>query len=61
VPISKIQLRYIKQDGLPNSPFRDHACISADLAMLKKHKNAFAAYLRQKLPCVRMNPGKHSM
>jgi hypothetical protein len=61
LPISKIQLRYIKQDGFPNSPFRDHACISADLAMLKKHKPAFAAYLRKQLPWVKMNPGKHSM
>jgi hypothetical protein len=59
--IAKIQLRFIKRDGFPNSPFRAHACISADLAMLKKHKRAFAAYLKTTLPAVKMNPGKHSM
>lgn len=60
-PIAKIQLRFIKQDGYPYSPFRDHDCISADLFMRKKHRPAFEAYLNQHLPGVKMNPGKHSM
>jgi hypothetical protein len=60
LPLSKIQLRYIKRDGLPHSPFREHDCVSADLFMLKKHKKAFEAYLRETLPGVAMNPGKHS-
>ena len=59
-PIAKIQLRFIKQDGYPQSPFRDHDCISADLFMRKKHRPAFEAYLKQHLPGVKMNPGKHS-
>lgn len=59
--IAKIQLRFIKKDGFPNSPFRDHDCISADLFMLKKHRSAFDAYLKQTLPGVKMNPGKHSI
>jgi hypothetical protein len=61
LPILKIQLRYIRRDGFPNSPFREHDCISADLFLRKKHKEPFDAYLREKLPMVRMNPGKHSM
>jgi len=60
-PIMKIQLRYIRRDGLPHSPFRDHDCVSADLFMLKKHRRTFDAYLNQTLPGVKMNPGKHSM
>jgi hypothetical protein len=60
LPLSKIQLRYIKRDGMPHSPFKQHDCVSADLFMLKKHKAAFEAYLREKLPAVAMNPGKHS-
>jgi hypothetical protein len=60
LPLSKIQLRYIKRDGMPHSPFRDHDCVSADLFMLKKHKSVFEAYLRETLPAVGMNPGKHS-
>ena len=61
MPISKIQLRYIKCDGLPNSPFRDNDCIAADLFMLKKHKQVFERYLKEICPVVKMNPGKHSM
>jgi hypothetical protein len=60
LPLSKIQLRYIRRDGMPHSPFREHDCVSADLFMLKKHKAAFEAYLRQSLPAVKLNPGKHS-
>jgi hypothetical protein len=61
MPILKIQLRFIHRDGFPNSPFREHDCISADLFMRKKHKAAFDAYLREKLSAVKLNPGKHSM
>ncbi|MGE3803574.1 MAG: hypothetical protein AB7K24_02755 [Gemmataceae bacterium] len=58
--IAKIQLRFIKRDGFPNSPFRAHDCVSADLFMLRRHKQAFEDYLRRTLPAVKMNPGKHS-
>jgi hypothetical protein len=60
LPIAKIQLRFIKRDGFPHSPFRDHDCISADLFMRKAHRPRFEAYLRDTLPAVKMNPGKHS-
>jgi hypothetical protein len=61
LPIKKIQLRYIKRDGLPHSPFAKDDCISADLFMLKKHRGDFDAYLKENFGTVRMNPGKHSM
>jgi hypothetical protein len=61
LPLKKIQLRYIRQDGLPNSPFRDRDCVSADLFMLKKHRVVFEDYLKATFGTVRMNPGKHSM
>jgi hypothetical protein len=60
-PIAKIQLRFIRRDGFANSPFRDHDCISADLFMRKKHRRSFEAYLKETVPGVRLNPGKHSM
>jgi hypothetical protein len=61
LPIKKIQLRYIKRDGFPHSPFQSEDCISADLFMLKRHREPFNNYLRRQFGAVRMNPGKHSM
>jgi hypothetical protein len=61
LPLSKIQLRYIRRDGFPNSPFREHDCVSVDLFMLKKHKKAFEAYVKKTFRAARTNPGKHSM
>jgi hypothetical protein len=60
VPILKIQLRFIRRDGFPNSPFRQHDCVSADLFLHRKDREAFTAYLSARLPRVQMNPGKHS-
>jgi hypothetical protein len=61
LPLSKIQLRFIRRDGFPNSPFREHDCISIDLFMLKKHKRAFETYVKETFRAARLNPGKHSM
>ena len=61
LPLSKIQLRYIRRDGFPNSPFREHDCVSVDLFMLKKHKQAFEAYVKRAFRAAQLNPGKHSM
>ncbi len=61
LPLSKIQLRYIRRDGFPHSPFRECDCISIDLFMLKKHRRAFEAYVKQTFRAARFNPGKHSM
>jgi hypothetical protein len=60
LPILKLQLRHIRRDGFPNSPFRQHDCVSADLFLHRKDQETFEAYLRARLPRVKMNPGKHS-
>jgi hypothetical protein len=60
VPLRKIQLRYIRRDGMPHSPFRDEDCVSADLFLLRFDKPAFDAYLQRTFAAVRTNPGKHS-
>jgi hypothetical protein len=61
LPLRKIQLRYIKKDGLPRSPFRDHDCVSSDTFMFRKHRGAFEEYLKRTFAVVRANPGKHSV
>ena len=60
MPISKIQLRYVKKDGLPHSPFGNSDRISADVFMMKKHKETFEKYLADHFSTVAHNPGKHS-
>jgi hypothetical protein len=60
LPLRKIQLRHIRRDGFPHSPFRDHDCVSADLFMFRRHRHRFEAYLKQTFGVVRSNPGKHS-
>jgi hypothetical protein len=60
LPLRKLQLRYIRRDGLPHSAFRDHDCVSVDLFMLRRHRRRFQAYLKATFPVVRTNPGKHS-
>ena len=61
LPLRKIQLRYIKKDGLPRSPFRDQDCVSADTFMFRRHRGTFEAYLKRTFAVVRANPGKHSV
>lgn len=60
VPLRKIQLRYIRRDGMPHSPFRDEDRVSADLFLFRWDKKRFDAYTAGMLPNVRYNPGKHS-
>jgi hypothetical protein len=60
LPLKKLQLRYIRRDSLPHSPFRTHDCVSVDLFMLRRHRSRFEAYLKATFPIVRTNPGKHS-
>jgi hypothetical protein len=60
LPLRKLQLRYIRRDSLPHSPFRDHDCVSVDLFMFRWHQRHFEAYLKHHFPGVRANPGKHS-
>ena len=60
LPLRKIQLRYIRRDGLPHSPFCEHDCVSADMFMLRWSRKKFEAYLKETFAVVRSNPGKHS-
>jgi hypothetical protein len=60
LPLRKLQLRYIRRDGFPHSPFRDHDCVSVDMFMFRKHRQTFEAYLKKTFAVVRANPGKHS-
>ena len=60
LPLRKIQLRAIRRDGFPHSPFRDHDCVSADLFMFRRHRRRFEEYLARTFAVVRSNPGKHS-
>ncbi|MCS6851012.1 MAG: FAD-binding protein, partial [Gemmataceae bacterium] len=60
LPLAKIQLRYIRRDGFPYSPFAQHDCVSADMFMLRRQRRKFERYLRATFGVVRANPGKHS-
>jgi hypothetical protein len=60
LPLRKIQLRYLKRDGLPHSPCRDDDCVSADLFIFRWHRSRFLEYLKNNFSTVRTNPGKHS-
>ena len=60
VPLRKIQLRYIRRDGFPHSPFREYDCVAADMFMLRRHRRRFEDYLKRTFTTVRANPGKHS-
>jgi hypothetical protein len=59
-PLRKLQLRYIRRDGMPHSPFREHDCVSIDLFLFRWHRKRVAAWLRETFSVVRFNPGKQS-
>ena len=61
LPVSKIQLRFAKRDGMKHSPFGSEDRVSADLFMTKKNREKFLSFIREHLPNVRFNPGKQSM
>jgi hypothetical protein len=60
VPLRKIQLRYLRRDGLPHSPCRDEDCVSSDMFIFRWSKSRFLEYLQKTFSIVRTNPGKHS-
>src|SRR5262249_59090433 len=60
LPLRKIQLRYLRRDGFPHSPCRDHDCVSADLFLFRPYQRRFEDYLKRTFAVVRSNPGKHS-
>jgi hypothetical protein len=59
LPLRKIQLRYLRRDGLPHSPCRDNDCVSADLFMFRMSRHRFFDYLENAFTTVKTNPGKH--
>jgi hypothetical protein len=61
LPLSKLQLRFVRCDGLPHSPFGDCDRISIDLFMRRSVSPAFIRFIKEQLPDARFNPGKHSM
>ena len=61
LPVSKIQLRFVRHDGMQHSPFSDADCVSADLFMMKWKRDEFLAFVKEYIPNVRVNLGKQSM
>jgi hypothetical protein len=61
LPLSKIQLRFVRRDGLPHSPIGDRDCISADLFMRRSASPEFIHFINENLGHARFNPGKHSL
>jgi hypothetical protein len=60
LPLRKIQIRYIRRDGLPHSPFCEHDCVSVDLFVFRWNREEFESYLKTTFGAVRTNPGKHT-
>jgi hypothetical protein len=60
LPLRKLQLRYVRRDGLPHSFFRDHDCVAIDLFTFRRNRHRLEAYLQQTFAVVRHNPGKQS-
>jgi hypothetical protein len=61
LPLSKIQLRFVRRDDLPHSPIGFRDCISADLFMRRSQSETFLQFMREHLPHAKFNPGKHSV
>ena len=61
LPLSKLQLRLVKRDGLSHSPFGDCDRISVDIFMKRRHSAPFLSFMKEHLPHARYNPGKHTM
>ena len=61
LPISKLQFRLVRRDGMTHSPFRDEDLVSVDLFTTRKHQAALTEFLRVRLPRVRTNPGKQTL
>jgi hypothetical protein len=61
LPLSKIQMRRMIRDGLPNSPCRESDCIAVDLFLWRRNRHVFLEFVREHLPHARFNSGKHSL
>lgn len=60
LPLSKIQLRRMRQDGMKHSACCDEDRISVDLFMLRGNRDVFCRFVSEELPGARSNPGKQS-
>ncbi len=61
VPLRKIQLRYLRRDGLPHSPLpRRGLRLGRPVHVSLAAGSAFMEYLKNTFTTVRTNPGKHS-
>ena len=61
LPVSKIQLRRVLNDGISHSACEHDDCISADLFMTRRNRDVFCRFVATYLPKVRFNPGKQSL
>lgn len=60
LPLSKIQIRQMRQDGMQHSPCRSEDLISVDLFMSRRNHDVFCRFISDYLPNARHNPGKQS-
>jgi hypothetical protein len=61
LPVSKLQLRLVRRDGMTHSPCRDQDLVSVDLFTLRRHRERLTSFLKSELPGARTNPGKQSL
>ncbi len=61
LPVSKIQLRRVLKDGITHSACVNENCISADLFMMRRDRDAFCRFIATHMPNVRSNPGKQTL
>lgn len=60
LPLSKIQLRRMRRDGMKHSACCTEDRISVDLFMLRGNRDVFCRFVSEELPDARSNPGKQS-
>lgn len=60
LPVSKIQIRQMNQDGMLHSPCRSENLVSVDLFMSRRNHDVFCRFISDYLPNARHNPGKQS-
>lgn len=60
LPVSKIQIRQMHQDGMQHSPCRSEDLVSVDLFMSRRNHDVFCRFISDSLPNARHNPGKQS-
>jgi len=60
LPLSKIQLRRMRRDGMKHSACCEEDRISVDLFMLRGNRDVFCRFVSEELPGARANPGKQS-